>query len=214
MQPLKPCNLPSSKIIQNTTAIFLAAGSSRRMGARNKLLLPYQGQALVAHTYQQLYQSEIENIVLVTGFEQERITQALQAFQPHIIYNEQHLTGMTSSIQVAVQHLPTSTKAFMVCLADMPFLTSTDYNQLLQTFQQHFHDQALIIQPCVNGRPGNPIIFSHHFRTAILAHQQPEGCKEIVQQNKSVLISVSLDNPLIFNDIDTALDYEKVLENS
>jgi len=190
-------------------AIFLAAGSSRRMGNKNKLLLPYQGQLLVQHTYGQLCQSEVENIVVVTGFEHKRMEMALKDFQPNYVYNTQYHTGMTSSIQTGLRSLHES-QSLMICLSDMPFLTTFDYNQLLQAFHQHYQQQPLIIRPSINGRVGNPVIFSPHFHPTILAHQEPEGCKGILKKHPKAIISIELKNPFAFEDVDTEEAYKRL----
>lgn len=54
-------------------AIFSAAGSSTRMGADNKLLLRYENATLIEHTFKQLKKSTVDEIVLVTGFDNNKI---------------------------------------------------------------------------------------------------------------------------------------------
>ncbi len=188
------------------SAIFLAAGSSRRMGEQNKLLLPYAQITLVRHCFQELQKSSIDEIVVVTGFEQDQIATQLEGLCEKFTHNQAHKTGMTSSIQTGIKSLHAD--AYMVCLSDMPFLRSNDYNTILQAFKIAYNDQPLIIQPMVNERRGNPAIFSHHFKKDILKHKEPEGCRAIIQQNKEILQLVKLDNPDAFKDIDTPKDYD------
>ena len=50
------------------TAVILASGFSKRMGC-NKLLLPVEGKAMIAHVFDAVRQVEFEQTVVVTGFD-------------------------------------------------------------------------------------------------------------------------------------------------
>ncbi len=53
--------------------IVLAAGSSRRMGTINKLLMDMDGEAMVKRSVQPIAEAKLESVVVVTGFENEKI---------------------------------------------------------------------------------------------------------------------------------------------
>lgn len=67
-----------------TTAIVLAAGSSRRMGAltqdRPKSLLPYKDRTILEQLLGQIARTQIERIVVVVGYQAERMREVLAAF--------------------------------------------------------------------------------------------------------------------------------------
>ena len=50
------------------TAVILASGFSKRMGC-NKLLLPVEGKAMIAHVFDAVRQVKFEQTVVVTGFD-------------------------------------------------------------------------------------------------------------------------------------------------
>jgi molybdenum cofactor cytidylyltransferase len=51
------------------TAILLAAGQSKRVPTKNKLLIKYRKKLLINHILDQLIKSKIEKIIIVLGHE-------------------------------------------------------------------------------------------------------------------------------------------------
>lgn len=193
---------------QTTIAcIFLAAGSSKRMGRDNKLLLPYKNSVLVHYTFNQLKPTQVDEIVIVTGYEKSRVEQVLKTEVTNFAYNPNYASGMTSSIQTGLQFLTTIYCGYIIALSDMPYLTKVDYNTLLQAFKEHYKNNALIIVPTVNHQIGNPVIFSKEFLPELLTHQNKEGCKSIIIKNNTFVKKISLKNENAFKDIDKPTDY-------
>src|SRR5258708_16746411 len=81
------------------SAIVLAAGSSRRMENKNKLLLPYKGKTVLAHTIGNILSAGIGEVIVVTGFEAEKVQENIRHLSVRFVHNPQHKTGMTGSIQ-------------------------------------------------------------------------------------------------------------------
>lgn len=187
--------------------IFLAAGSSKRMGKANKLLLPYCNTTLVHYTYLQFKQSEIDEHVVVTGYQHQQIENALATEKPNFVHNVNYATGMTSSIQTGFQFLKDAATGYMVALSDMPHLTKKEYDLLIAAFKKNYTNKALIIVPVINQQQGNPVIFSKEFVSDILKHQNKEGCKLIIQKNNTFVKLITLDNENSFKDIDEQADY-------
>ncbi len=57
-------------------AIVPAAGMSTRLG-RNKLLLPFKGQPLIAHAVDTLMASKVDEIIVVLGHEADQVRAAI-----------------------------------------------------------------------------------------------------------------------------------------
>lgn len=68
-----------------------------------------------------------------------------------------------------------------------------------------------IVIPIFEGKQGNPVIFSHHFREAILQHSNMDGCKGIIEAHPDCVITVDMPNNHILKDIDTPEDYESLV---
>lgn len=189
------------------SAILLAAGSSVRMGAVNKLLLPWQDATIVAATTTRLLTAAPGEIIVVTGHQAPEIRKALHALPVHFIHNPSFATGLTSSIRTGVGIA--RGEGYMICLADMVLITPEEYALLFTAFQhQHFLDDRCIILPDFKDTIGNPVIFSAAYRSDILNHPENEGCKTLVRSNKTHHLRVTMPSDHVLRDIDYPDDYK------
>ncbi len=194
----------------NINAIVLAAGLSRRMGAANKLLLPYGRKTVVETVVSKILTSNPETTIVVLGHEGSAVRAALQHLPVQFVDNPDYATGMTTSIQCGVR--AAGPGAVMICLSDMPLIEPEAYFFLQTVFKERLPDDPdAIIMPQYNGQKGNPVIFSETYRSAILAHTDPEGCKSIVQANREHLVLVNLNTAAILEDMDYPEDYRRMV---
>ncbi len=192
------------------SAIVLAAGLSSRMGAINKMGLIYQGKPIVHHVIDQLSKSEAFEIIIVTSVVSKELFPGRK-----ITLNERFETGMTSSIQAGVAASLEEADGYMICLGDQPLIQTEDYDQIIEAFDKHLKDDLKVITlPTFDGKKGNPVLFSSHYKNDILNHQQPEGCKEIVQINKSHVVFRALKTSAILQDVDRPEDYEWLVKGN
>ena len=195
------------------SAIVLAAGSSIRMQGTNKLLLPYKGKTIIASVVQNIQNAGIEDIIVVTGFEDDKINNALQNFPVRLVYNQAHKKGMTTTVQVGVA--VAKGNGYMICLADMLAITSGEYKLLKNSFDNSIKkDNKCICVPVFDNQKGNPVIFSSLYREAILHHQEMDGCKQIIQFNKGHISQVIMSTDHVIRDIDFYEDYNQVIANT
>jgi molybdenum cofactor cytidylyltransferase len=79
-------------------AIILAAGLSRRMGARNKLLLPINGKPMVRYVVETYLAVADAQICVVTGFEADKIEAALAGLPVQFAHNSDYKAGQPFSV--------------------------------------------------------------------------------------------------------------------
>src|SRR4051812_43563463 len=103
------------------SAIVLAAGLSQRMGNINKLLLKYNGKTIIETTLENILASEVDEVIVVTGYEDEKVKDVMKLLPVTITYNEDYAKGMTTSIQCGIEGAKES--GYMICLADMFMIT-------------------------------------------------------------------------------------------
>ena len=110
------------------SAIVLAAGSSRRLGA-DKLSLPWgDGTVLDAALRPLLGLPEIDEVVVVVG------SGARPVFAPGratVLVNENAAEGMGSSLRVGVGGADPRAEAYVLALGDMPELGANLVGHLL-----------------------------------------------------------------------------------
>ena len=192
------------------SAIILAAGLSSRMGADNKMLLPFNNKPAVAVIVETIIEAGVKDIIVVTGYEAEDIKDVLKKYEVQFTHNKRYNEGMTSSIQQGV----TAAKGngYMICLSDMVMITAAEYGLLEDAFEERIVvDAACICLPQYKNEKGNPVIFSAFYRESILHNREPEGCKNVVQLNKEHLYKVAMNTPHILQDFDYPDDYNKLL---
>jgi molybdenum cofactor cytidylyltransferase len=188
------------------TAILLAAGTSRRMGDDNKLLLPWKGQAIVAVTAINLLAAGLEEIIVVTGYEAPKIADALKDLPLRFTHNPAYGEGMTSSIQAGVRLA--GGNGFMICLADMVLISPAEYAQLAAAWEKgHTLDDHCIGIPEYQGEKGNPVILPSTLREQILSHPEKEGCRGLVRLYQSHHLHIPMPHDHILRDIDRPEDY-------
>ena len=189
------------------SAIILAAGESRRMGVQNKLLLQIDSEVLIRKFVKSVSNSLVDAVLVVVGFEAEKIKAVLHDQAVKFVENPSYEEGMTTSIQSGVRASSNESTGLMICLADMPFAETSDLNLLIQAFNDYRNtESSLIIVPVFQGKRGNPVLFSEVFRDKILTHKG-EGCREIVRQFPHYVKEVSMENDNLLRDIDTPEDY-------
>ncbi len=193
------------------SAIVLAAGLSERMGMVNKLLLPYKGKTVITRVVENILKAGLEEVIVVTGHEEEKLRTALQDMAVLFVQNPHYLTGMTSSIQEGIRLAKGN--GYMICLSDMVLISTDEYAKLKNSFEKQLSiDDKCICLPVYKEVKGNPVIFSSWYKAAILGHEAKEGCKEIVNSNKRNNFLVVMSTPHVLKDIDYPEDYA-LMEN-
>jgi molybdenum cofactor cytidylyltransferase len=197
----------------SVSVIVVAAGLSRRMGEdKNKLILPFGETVLFCEVLKNIIASDVEEVIVVLGHEADLVEKYIPV-HPKIkmVINPNYSEGMTSSIQSGVR-AALEKNAYMICLSDMPFISSEEYNFLIKTFEnQVFFEKKTILQPFFQEKKGNPIIFSNAYRDLILSHFEKEGCREIVRNHSHCVYLAEMPTDSILRDIDDWETYIKDL---
>jgi molybdenum cofactor cytidylyltransferase len=200
------------------TTVVLAAGLSRRMGAENKLLLPFGKATILETTLANITAADMGETLVVVGHESAEIRAVLSQNAPFFTQNIKILTnnhyekGMTTSIQTGIAAAGQESRGYMICLSDMPFIGSSDYQFLRNTFFDILAtDPQAIVQPTFEGKRGNPTILSRFYQKDILDLTFTEGCKPIVQANAAHVYLVEMPTDAVLRDIDFMEEYLKIL---
>ncbi|MBF0276806.1 MAG: molybdenum cofactor cytidylyltransferase [SAR324 cluster bacterium] len=196
------------------SAIVLAAGESKRMGAENKLLLPFRDKTLIESIVDNVLASEVHEVILVLGHEADRIRKALQNRHIRFVNNTDFRNGMTTSIQAGINAISSLSDGIMICLSDLPFIQSEEMNELIHSFENAIQrNKKQIVLPTFQGQRGNPVIFSMLYKAEILEHQGANGCKGVIRQNQSQVLEIEMSTANVLKDIDTKDDYAALVRN-
>ena len=189
------------------SAVILAAGESQRMGGKNKLLLPIKGEVLIRRFVKSVCLSEVEDVLVVLGYEANKIKAVLKDQPGDFVYNQFYMNGMTTSIKTGIRASSKKSDGFMICLSDLPFAKTRDFNILIRAYTRfRIKECSLVILPVFQGKRGNPVLFSNEFREKILEHEG-DGCRGIIAKHPSNVREVIMENGNLLCDIDTPEDY-------
>jgi molybdenum cofactor cytidylyltransferase len=115
--------------IATIAGAVLAAGSSSRMG-QNKLYLEWQGETLLQRAVRVAVLAGLDPVIVVAGFEFERVTEHLAGQPCRIIENTRYETGMHSSAATAARAVSDEAAALVMLLPDMPLVAASMLKQL------------------------------------------------------------------------------------
>ena len=188
-----------------TTAILLAAGLSRRMGAQNKLLLPIDGVPMIRRVAQQ-YQDAIDGPVLVVlGHEAHLVEAALDGTGVDTVFNAGFAAGQFTSVAAGLQNA-VDAQTLLIGLGDQPLLTSADILALLTA--HYCADPDKISIPVHQGNRGNPLAVPRSLRARLLEDPKNPGCQKFTRANLDLVQELPLHTHGLFVDIDTPDAYQ------
>ena len=197
------------------SATILAAGASKRMGNRNKLLLLVDNKPIIYLVIKTVLKSKLDQTILVTGHQNYEIEKVLPKGEYSIIYNKHWSQGMMSSISSGMSQIHDDTNGNMIILGDMPFITSQTINLLIDEFKKCNGNH--IVYPIYKARQANPVIFPKKYFSEIMLSQGDRGCKKVLKKYPGDAIGIHINSDEVIIDCDTKDDYllveKKLLKN-
>jgi CTP:molybdopterin cytidylyltransferase MocA len=189
------------------SAILLAAGESKRMGAF-KQLLPFEGKPFVLCAVDNLLDGGADEIIVVTGHRQSDVRAALRDRAVRFIHNADYKLGMSESIKRGVEAVSQRAEAIMIALADQPQIGAAVIRRLIEVWKR---DRPPILVPTFEGRNGHPVIFDIGLKNEILSIDPREGLREVVERHRREVLRVEADAEVLM-DFDSPEDYRRINE--
>lgn len=200
-QPREQSDVVRAGASRKVYAVVLAAGQSRRMGKQNKLLVHWHGKALIDHVLDALEQTSLAGICVVTGHESADVRQALSGRNILLTENPAYATGLSSSLKAGVSALPEDADAAMVCLADMPLLSSSDLGSLVDAWTQSPSDTICV--PLFEGKYGNPVLWPRRYFGEIMELAGDAGARSLIGLHNDNVLTVPVSSEAVLVDVDT-----------
>lgn len=171
-------------------AVLLAAGRSSRMGGPNKLMALFQGKPLVRRTAERVLASKADGMVVVTGHQAGRISEALAGLHIPVAHNADFPTGLASSLKAGVAALPADAAGALIVLGDMPEVLASDLDRLIDAFERA--DSRVVVRATHEGRRGNPVILPRSLFDAIAQLEGDAGARHLVEASGVDVIDVEI----------------------
>lgn len=190
------------------SAIYLAAGFSKRFGA-NKLLHRIEGKPMFQYTLEHLLSvrqetSLISQLIIVTQYDEIEQYTKQQSISANItgairiVRNTQSERGISSSLQIGLQAAGDA-DAYLFCVADQPYLRKETIVGLLQEFTTSNQGIGCVM---FKDRYGSPTIFRKQYRQELLALQGDSGGKQIMSRNPEDIYRYQVINERELMDVD------------
>lgn len=184
-------------------AILLAAGLSTRMGAANKLLLPWGAQTVI-EAVAATYLAAIDGtLTVVTGHEAEHVQAALSGLDVQFAHNPNYAQGQPTSVATGLKAAPQSDN-LLIGLGDQPLLTPTDLATLMTA---HNKINSRITIPVQGEDRGNPIVVPATLRPRLTENPDRPGCMRFTREHPECVARLPMTSPGFFTDIDTPEAY-------
>src|SRR5215469_2594512 len=158
-------------------AVLLAAGRSQRMGTF-KQLLPIGGKTFVEACVDNLLASRVAEVVVVTGYNEAGVREALGSRPVRMIINPAYESGMGSSIKRGVESVTITAGGILIALADQPLIGPHVLNQIISDYEEN---ASTILIPTYKGKKGHPIILDSRLKEEILSMDAEIGLKQVTQ---------------------------------
>lgn len=186
--------------------IILAAGLSTRFERGHKLNYPWHGHTMLNHCIETItLVNELQSPIVVANHHTLEFVEI--QYRELVIINSNAKHGMLASIKCGLQaNLAAHSDSIMICLADMPYLTSSDIISFLR-YSDTLPEGHIVFPQTTKGRKGHPTLIPSRFREEILQLPAMEGgLKRWLTQKENLVSPFVTKNSNYFHDIDHCKD--------
>jgi CTP:molybdopterin cytidylyltransferase MocA len=191
--------------LNDISAILLAAGRSRRMGAF-KPLLPFGDQTVIESCISNLRAAEVKDIIVVVSHRAEDIREKLKAVEVKFALNPDPDSEMSASIARGVEEVSNSARALIIALVDHPAVPPETIKVLVDEWRRG----APLVQPEYEGRGGHPVLIDLAYRNELVALDPESGLRALFAAHRHEVKRVPVDSAYVARDMDTWEDYQRL----
>jgi len=98
--------------------------------------------------------------------------------------------------------------AVLVCLGDMPHISSEVIDRIISAGKDNLVDSIFI--PVCDGRRGNPVMIGRSFFDALLQNEGDIGARYLIQQYPEKVTEIEVGSDSVLRDYDTADALQKL----
>jgi len=188
--------------------VILAAGKSTRMRGRNKLLANVEGVPMIRRVAQTVLRSKVDEVIVVVGWEEEKIRSALAGLHCKIPANKNFEEGQSSSVRVGLAEVNPSSRAVMILPGDVAKIDAGSINMVIKKYDQSGCTIAIAAH---EGRSGHPILLDKQlFPEIARINEETFGLKAVVKKHQNEICLVETGSRNVLKDVDTAEDLNEI----
>lgn len=180
--------------------LILAGGSSSRMGSRQKLLEPVQGQPLLRlQAWRALKASRDVTVLIRPG--QPALKRAVAGLPVKLLTAPEAFEGMGGSIRAGTRAQLRS-KCFLMMLADLVEIEASDMRTVINARARR-NGPWIWRGATKDGRPGHPILFERGIYGELLNLRGDNGGRGIIDAHADKVMLITLPGQRALTDLDT-----------
>ena len=190
------------------SGVLLAAGASLRFGGElPKQLQAFAGEPLVRRAARALVLSRLTEVIVVTGFCDELVSEALSGLDVQLVNNRRYAEGQSTSVKAGLRAVSPGSAGVCFCPCDQPFLDPETINLL---HERHQAGDSAITLPSFAGRRGAPVFFRRSMFSALMEINGDEGGRQVLRDHPDEVLEVELDDERPILDVDTLEDLQSL----
>jgi len=188
--------------------IVLAAGMSTRMPGRNKLLVKIDGKPIIRRVVEQALSSKVEEVIVVLGWEAEKIRRTLEDLPCRFVVNKAYRKGQSSSVKTGLKEIASGTEAILVLPGDVAMINPSSIDKVVEAYND---GKNSIVVASHAGKPGHPILLSKKLFAEIEQIDESNyGLKSVVSRHQTEVRMVETGSEEILLDVDTPNDLKRL----
>lgn len=186
--------------------IILAAGKSTRM-KENKLLLRIGGETLIEHVIKAAKESSADEVIVVLGYEAQKIKEKLAKLDCSLVVNENYMKGQSGSVKVGLSAVSSNAEAVMILPADVALIDPKSISRVVEEYRK-FRNRIVIASH--QQRSGHPILIDRAlFPEVSEIGEETQGLKAVIDHHRSEIKYVEVGTENVLIDIDTREEFDK-----
>ena len=150
--------------------------------------------------------SKADPVIVVTGHEADAVRAAIDDRRVTFVHNPAYADGLSTSLAAGLDALPATASGVLIGLGDMPRIRASDIDRLIAAFNPD--EGRAICVPTVDGKRGNPVLFSIEFVDGMRAVEGDVGARHLIGAHSDRVCEVEMEDDAALIDVDTkaALD--------
>ena len=188
------------------SGLVLAAGTSSRLGAQTKQLLPWQDTTMLGWVVRRAEGSILDEVVVVVGYEAGAIRRHVALQRARFVEAPDFHEGCTSSIRAGLEALHPQSAAVVLMLGDQPGIESEPIAAVVEGWRRM---QRPIVRVSYRGRSGHPMLFAKALFGQLKALHGDKGVWKLCDAHPEWVYEVEVDQPYPC-DVNTWADYTRL----
>ena len=118
-----------------------------------------------------------------------------------LVHNPDFALGLGTSLRAGIAAVPAEADGVVVCLGDMPQVDAALIDRLIAAFDPE--RGALAVMPTIEGRRGNPVLWSRRFFPDLMAIEGDVGARNLINRYGEAVVEVPVTGKGALVDVDT-----------